>query len=311
MRRSSLLAAGLVLLVLAPLPATARAERSGRCLPAHASPRCRLWSGRVTFIADGDTVDVAIRGVGTRRVRLGGINATELTRYSKYRDRRRGECHARPAAARLEQLLRRARWRVRLAAQDEASVSGTRLRRALYVRSAGRWVDVAGTLVREGHALWLPSHVEWAWNRGYAAAARRAAAARLRLWDPAGCGPGPSATVAPGLRVNWDADGNDFANVDGEYLRIANPTPLPLPLGGWWVRDSSARRFRLPVAASVPPRGSLDVHVGRGRATPADLYWGLGVPVFENATGAPRHEGDGGYLFDPRGNLRASAQYGG
>lgn len=292
-------------------PATARADTIGPCRPGHPGPRCHLWSGKVTFLADGDTVEVAIRGVGRRRVRLGGINATELTRYSKYPSRRRGECHGVQAAARLESLLRRAHRRVRLAAQDPSSHSGTRLRRALYVRSHGRWIDVAGTLVREGHALWLPSHAEWAFNRAYAASARRAAAARRRLWDPAGCGQGPSPAVTPTLQVNWDADGNDFANVDGEYLRIGNPSPAPLALTGWWVRDSSARRFALPAGTSVPAGGSIDVHVGHGADTARDLYWGLDVPVFENASGDGRAEGDGGYLFDPRGNLRAHEQYGG
>jgi micrococcal nuclease len=51
------------------------------------------------------------------------------------------------------------------------------------------------------------------------------------------------------------------------------------------------------------------VHPGRGRNTATDLYWGLDIPIFENATGAPTYMGDGGYLFDPQGDLRAWQQY--
>ncbi len=307
MRRPApvLLAAGLLAAGAAPAHAA-----TGRCLPDDpSSPVCHVWSGKVTFLADGDTMTVRITGVGERRVRVGGINATELTRYSKYPDRRRGECHGVEATARVEGLLRGAKWRVRLAAQRADSMSGKRLRRAIFVRRGGRWVDVGGTLAAEGHALWLPSHVEWAFNRRYAAAAASAAARRLRIWNPQGCGAGPSATVTPGMSVVWDAPGNDLENIDGEVMRVSNPSGVPLPVGGWWVRDSSARRFKLPAGTTVPPGGEVDVHVGTGAGGGRDLFWGLGVPAFENVSGAPRFEGDGAYLFDPRGNLRAFDQY--
>jgi hypothetical protein len=164
-------------------------------------------------------------------------------------------------------------------------------------------------MLAEGRALWLPNGVEHAWNREYRQVSLGAARQRLRLFDPQGCGPGPAAAVAPGLNLRWDARGNDAANVNGEWARIANPSSRTLALGGWSFRDSSARRFTFPRGTSIPAGGSVRVHVGRGSRTDRRFYWGLSGPAFENASSGRRGMGDGGYLFDPRGNLRAWAIY--
>ena len=289
--------------------ASRTAPATGPCRPERGSPQCAFQYGRVTFVADGDTIDVRLRGVGVRRTRLTGINAMEQTRYSHYAARRRGHCHALAATARLAQLVRAGHRRVRLAAQNPASVAGTRLRRQVSVSIGGRWVDTGEVLVAEGHALWLPNGIEYAWNRAYSLASERAAAHRRRLFDPRSCGTGPSGAVDPHMRLRWDARGNDAVNVNGEWARIRNPSARPLSLAGWSFRDSSARSLVFPRGAVVPPRRSVTVHVGRGTAGARRFYWGLPGPAFENASGGARAMGDGAYLFDPRGNLRAFRIY--
>src|SRR3954467_7126557 len=94
--------------------ALAARPASGPCTPDPGSPRCHFWSGKVKFFADGDTIDVDIAGDhrGKRPIRLTGINATELHRYSKYRNRRRGECQGVAAVNRLEHLIRMGHRRV-------------------------------------------------------------------------------------------------------------------------------------------------------------------------------------------------------
>ena len=293
------------------LPAADAEGAVGRCLPREDSPRCTFWSGRVTFVADGDTLDVDIAGDGRgpRRVRITGVNAMELTRYSHKPSLRRGECHGVAAAARLEALLRRGRMRVRLAAQNPRSRSGYRLRRQVSTRIGGRWVDAGRVLVGEGHALWMSNHDEWAWNTSYRTLAQQAAVWGERLWDPRGCGHGPAAGADLALRVNYDAPGADAENVSGEWARVSNSSALDVPLAGWWFRDSALRRSRFPDSAVLRAHGSVTVRMGRGRDRDDLFHWGLPTPPFENPSYDRRGVGDGGYLFDPRGNLRASAIY--
>jgi endonuclease YncB( thermonuclease family) len=306
----------LSLLVLAAaaaaLPAVASA-RTGKCLLRSSGPTCDIWTGKVTFVADGDTVYVDIRGDGTRArrsVRITGLQAMEQTVYASRASRRRGECHAVEATARLDRLLKAGRYRVRLLAQDPESRSGSRLRRSVAVKIGRRWRDVGRTLIAEGHALWLPNRREHAWNRDYSILAGRAARAGVNLWNPSYCGTGHSEGAPIGLRVNWDADGNDNAEPNGEWVRIKNFDPVnALPLGGWWVRDSALRRFTLPDWASVPPGGELKIRVGSGDDSDTEIHWGLRKSIFENVTGDERSIGDGAYLFDPEGDLRAAMTY--
>lgn len=300
------------LLVAAAAPAAAGALPTARCIGA-GSPTCFVWKGKVTYVADGDTVYVDVDGDGTRasqRVRLTGFNAMEQTVYAGRASLRRGECHALEATSRLESLLRSSRYRVRLLAQDPASRSGQRLRRALEVRIRGRWRDVGRTLVKEGHALWLPNGREYAWNRDYSILAARAARLQRNLWDPDYCGFGPVEGAALNMLVNWDADGPDGLDPNGEWVRIRNLDPFnAMPLGGWWLRDSALRRFVFPAWASVPPGGTITVYRGMGDSNESEHYWGLRGPAFENVTRDERAIGDGAYLFDPQGDLRLSSTY--
>jgi endonuclease YncB( thermonuclease family) len=287
------------------------AARTGSCLVPGSTTRCKVWTGRVTSIDDGDTIRVDVAGDDTRapiRVRLTGIQAMEQTVYSQVAARRRGECHALEATARLQQLLRRGRYRVRLSAQDPSSRSGQRWRRSVAVKLGKRWRDVGRILVSEGHALWLPNSAEYAWNAEYSRLAERAAAKHRNLWNPAYCGAGPSDASPLRLVVNSDADGSDSVFINGEWVRIRNLDPVhEVHVGGWWVRDSALRRYTFPDYTTLAPGESLTLYVGRGTNTWTEFYWGSRTPIFDNL--GAHDMGDGAFLFDMQGDLRASMTY--
>ncbi len=305
---------------LLPAAASARAAFRARCIPGKASsPMCTWWSARATFIADGDTIDARIPGAGTKPIRFIGINAMELQRYSKHPTRRRGDCHGLEATAVVERYIRASRFKIRLAAQHRGSKSGHRLRRSVWVRSGGRWKDLARIEIAAGQALWLDNGDEYAHNLEYARLAAQAIAARRNLYDPAFCGAGPDQDLPLSVTVNWDADGSDGSNLDGEWVDVRNGGDRPLSLAGWFVRDSFLRYssaqgvkvpgFPFPPSAVVPAHGGVRVYAGCGSDTARAFHWCQPDSVFENATGAPRHSGDGAYLFDPQRDLRAAFLY--
>jgi micrococcal nuclease len=301
-----------LLLIVAPQPAGA--EWLGPCISGTTAPACHFWRGKLKWVDDGDTIDVRMPTstgkVKTVRVRIIGIQAMEQTVYTSNPRKRRGECHALPATARLEQLIRKGRGRVRLGAQDPTSESGRRLRRSVAVKIRGVWKDVGRMMVAEGHALWLPYTVEYARNAEYSTLAQQAATRGVNLWDTNACGSGPSEGVPLRLTVAPDPPGSDLENLDGEQVTIQNLSlTTPVPLEGWWLRDSSLARFEFPAWAAIPPGGSVTVSVGSGTDTSYAFYWGLDHPLFENATRDGRGLGDGGYLYDPQGDLRAWMMY--
>ena len=268
-------------------------------------------------VADGDTVNARIRENGgwseRRDIRLLGLQAMELRDYSRAHGRK-GECHAVRAAERLEFLLqgrRLKRRQIRVAAFRASSRTAGRrgrLRRGIAFRANRRWHDVGAVLMREGHVLWDPNGKEWAWNKRYAKLAGRAARDGKRIWDTDACGRGPAHAAELRLRLKWDAEGNDGENVNGEWVRIRNAGLANVSLGRWWVRDSALRRFRFPRGTVVPAGGSIRLRVGTGTADANTFFWGQLEPVFENVK-RRRGIGDGAYLFDPQGDLRAWRMY--
>ena len=296
------------------VPAPASADWTGPCVSGTTAPTCHFWRGKAKFVDDGDTIDVKLpTSTGKRkvvRVRVTGIQAMEQSVYTSHPSRRRGECHALPATARLERLIRAGHGSIRLAAQNPDSSTGGRLRRSAATKIGGRWHDLGHALIADGHALWLPSSVEWAWNYTYNILSQQAAAAHVELWNTTACGEGPSQASPLQVTVRYDARGNDFNNINGERVRIDNLDLVSaVPLDGWWVRDSALRRFRFPSWAVIPPGGSVTVRVGIGTDTDDTFYWGLERPAFENPRPNGHGMGDGAYLFDPQGDLRAWTVY--
>src|SRR5918998_1483741 len=116
-------AAVFLAIVVAAVVAPAAAQaRTGSCLAPGVQALCEVWTGKVTTIGDADTIYVAVEGdgiPGSVSVRITGVNAAELSVYGSA-IRRRGECPAVEATARIEQLIRRSKGRVRLAAGHPA-----------------------------------------------------------------------------------------------------------------------------------------------------------------------------------------------
>ncbi|AGL18850.1 Intermediate filament domain protein [Actinoplanes sp. N902-109] len=285
------------LALVAGFPVAASAGTTS-CLPG-GTTRCRVWTGTVVRVTDGDTLYVDVAGDGTatpRSIRLIDAQAMELSVHSAVRAKRRGDCHALAATARLEQLIRAGGGIVRLTAQDPEAQSLGRPLRAVQVRIGGVWRDAGLDLVRRGLALWQPWAGEWAWNATYRTASQQAAAEGLNLFDTDACGPGPDQPAQLSVDVDWQQ----------ELLHVTNGSPTAVAVGGWWVRDSGLRRFTFPARTVIPPGGTITVHVlGTGRTTATDMFWGLSAPIFDNPTGDEQAHGDGGYLFDPQGDLRA------
>ena len=300
----------LVLCAFALAPAAAQATR-GACVVGLPGPGCEVWTAKVLDVGDGDTFDVDLDGDGVRRtsrIRFAAVQAMELSRYSARQ--RAGDCHGVEATELVERLVRRSKGRVRLAAQDPLSMSQGRLVRSVAVRSRGRWIDVGSILLRSGLALWWPARSESAGNARYNELSQQALIARRGLFDPDACGVGPGAVSPLKLWLNWDADGQDNANAAGEWVKIRNLDPVnAVPLGGWYVRDTGLRRYTFPSTAVVGPGQTVTVDVGEESDGSTVFAWDLRYPVFTNVSDDEDALGDGGYLFDPLGNVRAAMMY--
>jgi lamin tail-like protein len=315
MRGAKLIPAALGALALAAVLACPNAEARSQifqmpCIAGQTAPLCYAEDAQLLYVDDGDTIDVRIPGASSHsRVRLTALNATEQSAYNSSPARQRGECWALNANYLLTSLLRRAHNRMRLVYQNKLTRAGVRLVKDVQVFLRGSWHDTGALLVSRGFALFMPNGREWAWNRQYMFLMQQAASRGAGMFDPSFCGFGPDQDIPIKVTVRWNAPGNDTVNPTGEYVRVQNRGSRPLDLSGWWVRDSSPRRYRFPAGLVLQPGQRMTVRVGRGTDTPSTLYWGLHTPIFDNESHDQRFIGDGAYLFDPQGDLRAWQMY--
>lgn len=296
------LALALVLLLCGQASAASRIFQVP-CIPGQ-SDMCFAEDATLDFVDDGDTIDVRIPGAGNHRIRFTGVNATEQTIYNSNLAKQQGECHALNATQLTTSMIARSHNQVRLVYQNRLTRAGVRFVKDVQVFIRGSWHDLNALLVSRGDALFLPNSRETAWNRQYMFLMQQAAQRRVGLFDTTFCGFGPDQDVPIQLTVHPNAAGDDTLNINGEYVRIYNQGARALSLDGWWLRDSSTRRYHFPTGVVIQPGQHIIVHVGKGDDQPETLYWGLRTPIFDNPNPA-KSIGDGAYLFDPQGDMRA------
>ena len=251
-------------------------------------PAARSGDGRdatVVDVIDGDTLEVRVGGA-TERVRLIGINTPES-----------GECFADEATEALADLV--AGREVRLVRDTSGRDQYDRL--LAYVEVDGEHVNAA--LVRGGYAIARAYPPDTARADALAAAQRQAEQDAAGMWAADGCASDVDARGIA-LSVRADAPGDDGANLNGEWLDIANTGRGPLDLSGWSVKDESAsHRYTFADDTTVAPGSSLRLFTGCGQDSATERYWCMTDSAVWN------NDGDTAFLLDAEGHTVTTYAY--
>ncbi len=199
------------------------------------------------------------------------------------------------------------------AGDSRSSIRNRRLRTVYVQQGDGSWVDASALMLSAGLGQWMPKKFEPVHNLQYRNLFDAARARGVNMWDPQFCGQGPEANLR--LVIQPDPVGDDAQNINDEYVAIVNDGTNRVDLSRWIMRDGSLEWLRLPAGTAVDPGGVLTIRSGSGQNTASSVYWGRRAPVWANFTTARGTRtkfgfiGDGAYLLDPRGNVRASKVY--
>lgn len=260
-------------------------------------------------VNDGDTIIVRLAGK-VEVVRLLGVQAFELTTYNNNDPSKwTGECHSVAAARFVLKTVRQAGYRVRLSSPVPKTDAIGRLIRRVEVRLDGRWRDLGAMLLRRGLVLWLHHIANERLNRRYNLAQQTAAANGVGIFRPSACGSGPAQSAEFELRIMSDPIGED-TDRNAEWVRITNRGPDAVSLSGWYLGNAGpkADRFRFPSGTSIAAGQSMTVFTGSGASGNGLFYRGLTRALFENSYNG-NGAGDGAYLLDPDGDVRAHTVY--
>jgi len=95
--------------------------------------------------------------------------------------------------------------------------------------------------------------------------------------------------------INYDAPGDDWDNLNGEYVTIQNSGSENADLTGWRLVDAASHTFTFP-SFTLAPGSTVTVYTGSGTNTQTSLYWGSSSPIWNN-------DHDTAYLYDSSGEL--------
>ena len=114
---------------------------------------------------------------------------------------------------------------------------------------------------------------------GTVADATPSATARSTATPTATASDEPSLAIA---EIHADAAGDDWENLDGEYLVLENQGQTALNLTGWTVSDASGATYTFPAGVTLQPGSTVTLYTGDGTDSATARYWGAGRPVWNN-----------------------------
>ncbi|MEW5937934.1 MAG: lamin tail domain-containing protein [Candidatus Thermoplasmatota archaeon] len=232
----------------------------------------------VARIIDGDTIEIE----NYTRVRLIGIDAPES-----------GEPFYHECTSKLSQLIGSNKVRLEKDVEDKDHYG--RLLRYVWVGD----LHVNLEMVRSGYATAYPYAPNTKYASLFESAEQEARNAGLGIWASQELQPSPINVYIS--YVHYDAAGNDWDNLNDEYLVITNEESTAVTLSGWVIKDLANHDYIFP-AFTLDPGASVTLYTGSGTNTATALYWGSGAPIWNN-------DHDTAYLMDHTGALVDTYEY--
>ena len=101
--------------------------------------------------------------------------------------------------------------------------------------------------------------------------------------------------------INFDAKGNDWDNLNDEWVVLVNKGKTPVNMIGYTLSDDSGHVYEFGNFI-LPVDGHVKISTGSGVNTVNWLYWGSDAPIWNNG-------GDVASLKNPEGILVSQAKW--
>jgi len=81
--------------------------------------------------------------------------------------------------------------------------------------------------------------------------------------------------------LNYNAEGPDTENLNGEWASIKNLGPQILSLGGWTLKDAGTNIYKFG-KYDLKPGNTVFLYTGSGKVTDEKFYWNSPTPIWNN-----------------------------
>jgi endonuclease YncB( thermonuclease family) len=83
--------------------------------------------------------------------------------------------------------------------------------------------------------------------------------------------------------VNYDAEGDDSVNVNGEWIRVTNVSRETLDLGGYYIQRGAFVKMPFRPLQKLRAGDSITIHMGKGQDSYDRMYFGESTSVLNNS----------------------------
>ena len=248
----------------------------------------------VTNVIDGDTFDAIFPNGSIERVRLLGVDCPEKAASNNKPNEYDG----------ITNLICLAYWGIKAKDFAISWLQG----KGVYIEFDniagfkgyyGRWLcyvytqnntDFNAELVSKGLAR-VYTEGECSKENYYLTLQQQAIDNRIGLWS---CMPKGGGGVVI-ITVHYDAAGNDWQNLNDEYVVIKNEGNESVDMTGWTISDEANHVYTFP-SFVLNAGAAVTIYTGSGVDTKDKLYWGSSSPIWNN-------DHDTAYLKDNEGKL--------
>jgi len=231
-----------------------------------------LENAVVSRVIDGDTLEL----MDGEKVRLLGINTPE-----------RGQMLYEEAGLRLGELVLEKTVQLE-PGQEERDKYGRLLR---YVFAGGVNVNLA--MVSEGWAFAYMLEPGDKYADMLLSAEQAARETGAGVWNYSGV----TDAFCIGLHYpfQYNAEGDDRENLNGEFVTLRNSCTYPVGMAGWRLADASGAEY-IFAGFTLSNKSAVTIHTGNGEDTGTNLYWNNSRPVWNN-------NGDSLYLWNSEDDI--------
>lgn len=271
--------------------------------PEGSTPVCGISTrAQVTRAIDGDTLAVRFSGRGEETVRILGIDTPETEDHGNWGGEFAGIGDPSYLTA----------WGLKAAEYTGSVAEGKTItlmddclagdrdrygRILAYVEIDG--MDLGARLVSEGYARVYTAE-SFDRKPQYLSLQSEAQQSGAGLWSRAQAPDGIAGGPVTIKKVQYDAPGEDRADLNGEYIVLASTATVDL--NGWTITDNSGTTYTFRHVV-ITPKSTLTLHIGPGTPTATDLYWNLDNPLLGN-------DSDAVILRDSSGNVVSAFRWG-
>ena len=265
----------------------------------------------VSSVTDGDTVDIRYPDGRTDEVRLLGVDTPEVhTSVSP------DEFEGVPDNQAGRECLRE--WGEKASSYAKSELSGVSVemsfdenegRRGYYDRLLA-YIYADGEhfnyeLVENGYAR-VYDDSDFMKQEEFYNAESAAQNSNRGLWEctsissetsDSGTSPTEATTSSSSLavaQIHEDAEGDEYDNLNDEYIVFGNMGSSELDLSGWSVSDEADHTYYFPDGFRIDSGERVTLRTGSGSDTEADLYWDSGSPIWNNGGDTVIVENDAG-----------------